>query len=98
MKQLGVDVRLAVGGVGEAVHALAGARVVHVGLDAQLVVAGGQAGEGVAGCRRGGGVERPAVEADGAQGFGGLELDEGVTGRAGGEPDDGAGSEGSSPG
>ena len=38
-EQLGVDVGLAVGGVGEAVHALAGAGVAHGGVDAQFVLA-----------------------------------------------------------
>lgn len=45
-EELGVGVGLAVGGVGEAVHAFAGAGVVHGGVDAELVGALGEAGEG----------------------------------------------------
>lgn len=88
-EELRVDVRLAVGGVGEAVHAFAGAGVAHGGVDAQLVLALGQSGQGepvgVERLR----VEVLSVEGDGAQG-GGLELDEGVSGRAGREPDHGS--------
>ncbi len=92
-EQLGVEVGLAVGGVGEAVHALAGAGVVHRGVDAQFVGAGGEPGEGVAVAVEEGGVQGLSVETDRAQG-GGLDLDEGVSGRAGGEPDGGGGVEG----
>ncbi|CAM5579270.1 hypothetical protein SBADM41S_10795 [Streptomyces badius] len=92
-EQLGVEVGLAVGGVGEAVHALAGAGVVHRGVDAQFVGADGEPGEGVAVAVEEGGVQGLSVETDRAQG-GGLDLDEGVSGRAGGEPDDGGGVEG----
>lgn len=56
-EELGVEVRLAVGGVGEAVHAFAGAGVGHVGLDGEFVGAGGEAGEGKAVAVEGGGVE-----------------------------------------
>ena len=65
------------------------------GVDAQFVVAGGEAGAAGAGSSvEGRGVEGLAVEGGGAQ-FGRLELDEGVRRRArGGEPDDGAGVEG----
>lgn len=45
-EHLGVDVRLAVRGVGEAVEAFAGAGVAHAGGDAQLVGAFAEAGEG----------------------------------------------------
>ncbi|GGW93493.1 hypothetical protein GCM10010353_05900 [Streptomyces chryseus] len=74
-------------------HAFAGAGVAHGGFDAQFVCARGEAGEGQAVVDECLGVERLSVEGDGAQG-GGLELDEGVPGRAGGEVDDGAGVEG----
>lgn len=54
-EHLGVDVRVPVRGVGEAVQALAGAGVAHAGVEVQLVVALGEAGEGEAvvgeGCR-----------------------------------------------
>lgn len=92
-EELGVDVGLAVGRVGEAVHAFAGAGVAHGGVDAQFVGAGGERGEGEAVLDEVGGVEGMSVEADRAQ-SGRLELDEGVSGRGGGELDDGAGVEG----
>lgn len=92
-EQLGVDVGLAVGGVGEAVHALAGTGVPHRGVDAQLVFPGGEPGEREPVPGERGRVERPAVERDGAQG-GGLEFDEGVSGSLSGELYDGAGVEG----
>lgn len=76
-EQLGVDVTLAVGGVGEAVHAFAGAGVAHGGLHAQFVGAGGEAGEREPVVFEGGRVEGVAVEGDGVQ-LGGFELDEGV--------------------
>lgn len=93
-EQLRVDVCLAVGGVGEAVHALAGAGVAHGGVDAQFVLAGREVLERQPVLVQGVGVrvEEVAVEGDGAQ-FGGLELDEGVPVRAGGEADDGTGVE-----
>lgn len=92
-EELGVEVGLAVGGVGEAVHALPGAGVAHGGVDAQFVLAGGESLEGEPVLVEGRGVEGPAVQGDGAQ-FGGLHLDEGVRVGAGGEPDDGQGVEG----
>lgn len=92
-EELGVEVRFAVGGVGEAVHAFTGAGVAHGGIDAQFVRAGGECGERVPVLGEVGGVEGVSVEADGAQG-GGLEFDEGVSGRECGELDDGAGVEG----
>jgi len=92
-EELGVDVGLAVGGVGEAVHAFAGAGVAHGGVDGELVGAGGEAVQGVAVPVEAFGVQRLSVEAEGAQGFR-LDLDEGVSGRAGGEPDGGRGVEG----
>lgn len=75
-ERLGVDVRLAVRGVGEAVHALAGTGVAHGGADAQFVLALGEAeGEAVLGeC---GGVEGGAVQGGGVE-RDGLQLDEGV--------------------
>ncbi|GAA3306497.1 hypothetical protein GCM10020295_62890 [Streptomyces cinereospinus] len=85
-EQLGVDVRLAVGGVGEAVHALAGAGVAHGGVDAQFVVAGGEVLQRQAVAVEGLGVEGLSVQGDRAQ-LGGLELDEGVRVRAGAELD-----------
>ena len=78
-EELGVEVGLAVGGVGEAVHALAGAGVAHGGVDAQFVRAGGEAVEGEPVAVEGLRVEGASVEGDGAQ-FCGLELDEGVPG------------------
>lgn len=92
-EELGVEVGFAVGGVGEAVHAFAGAGVAHGGVDAKFVCAGGECGEGEPVLGEVGGVEGLSVEGDGAQG-GGLELDEGVSGRECGELDDGAGVEG----
>lgn len=92
-EELRVDVGFVVGGVGEAVHAFAGARVVHGGVDAQFVGACGECGEREPVLGEVGRVEGVSVEADGAQG-GGLELDEGVPGGACGELDDGAGVEG----
>lgn len=92
-EELGVDVGLVVGGVGEAVHAFAGAGVAHGGVDAQFVGAGGEAGEGEAVLGEVRGVQGVPVEADGAQG-GGLDFDEGVTVGECGELDDGSGVEG----
>ncbi len=95
-EELGVDVGLTVAGVGEAVHALARAGVPHGGLDAQLVLAGGEVLQGEPVPVEGGRVEGVSVQGDGAQ-FGGLDLDEGVRGvrlAADGEADDGAGVEG----
>lgn len=95
-EELGVEVGLAVGGVREAVHALAGAGVAHARVDAQFVLAGGEAGQREPVLDEVLGVEGVAVEGDGAQ-LGGLELDEGVGAcfvPAHGEPDDGAGVEG----
>lgn len=92
-EDLRVRVRLAVGGVGEAVHAFAGVRVGHGGLDAQFVGAGGEAGEGEPVVVECGGVQGVSVEGDGSQ-VGGPDLDEGVSARAGGEADDGGGVEG----
>lgn len=66
-EELGVDVGLAVGRVGEAVHAFAGAGVAHGGVDAQFVGAGGERGEGEAVLDEVGGVEGLSVEADRAQ-------------------------------
>ncbi len=89
---LGVDVGLAVGGVGETVHALAGAGVAHVGLDAEFVLARGEAGERqpvVPEERR---VEVVPVEEDAAQ-PGGFDVGEGVSRGGGGEADDGGGAE-----
>lgn len=92
-EQLGVDVCLAVGGVGEPVHALAGVRVAHRGVDQQFVLAGRDPGERepVPGERAG--VDGVSVEGHGAQ-LGGLDFDEGVSGRTRGESDDGTGVEG----
>ncbi|GAA3107374.1 hypothetical protein GCM10020254_61610 [Streptomyces goshikiensis] len=96
-EHLGVDVRLPVRGVGEAVQAFAGAGVAHPGVDAQLVGAFGQAGEGEAVAVEAGGVEGVAVEFGGAQ-FVRFELHEGVGGVGGGgadaEADDDGGVEG----
>lgn len=92
-EHLAVDVRLVVGRVGEAVQALAGARVAHAGVEVQLVGAFGEAGERQPVVGEGGRVEGDAVEGGRAQ-FGGLQLDEGVCGGACGEPDDGGGVEG----
>src|SRR5690606_29920323 len=94
-EELGVDVGLAVGGVGEAVHALAGAGVAHARVDAELVLAGGEALQRQPAAVEGPGVQGLSVEGDGAQ-CGGLDLDEGVRGplvREDGEPDRGAGVE-----
>ncbi len=99
-EQLGVEVGLTVGGVGEAVHALAGAGVAHGGVDAQFVFAGGEVLQGQPVLVQGLRVEGLPVEGDGAQ-FGGLDLEERVRVvlvRADGEPDDGAGVEGVVPG
>ncbi len=96
-EQLGVDVGLAVGGVGEAVHALAGARVAHGGLDAQFVLAGGEVLQGQPVAVEGLRVQGLSVEGDREQ-FRGLELDEGVRSGARGEPDPGPGAEGLVPG
>lgn len=74
-------------------HAFAGVRVGHGGFDAQFVGAGGEAGEGEPVVVECGGVQGVSVEGDGSQG-GGPDLDEGVSGRAGGETDDGGGVEG----
>lgn len=92
-EHLGVDVRLPVRGVGEAVQAFAGAGVAHAGGDAELVGALGEAGEGEAAVGEGGRVQGVSVEGGGAQ-FVRFQLDEGVAGGAGGEPDDGLGLEG----
>lgn len=92
-EELGVDVCLAVGGVGEAVHALTGAGVPHVGLDTQLVLPRVESGEREPVAAETGGVECPSVEGDGAQ-RGGLEFDEGVSDGPCGELDDGTGVEG----
>ena len=92
-EELGVDVGLAVGGVGEAVHAFAGAGVVHGGVDGEFVGACGEAVQGVAVLVEALGVQGLSVEAERAQVFR-LDLDEGVSGRVGGEPDGGAGAEG----
>ncbi len=92
-EELGVDVGLAVCGVGEAVHALAGAGVAHGGVDVEFVGAFGEAGEGEAVVVEGGGVEGLPVEGDAVEG-GRLEFDEGVAGGPGGEPDAGDGVEG----
>ncbi len=95
-EQLCVDVGLAVGRVGEAVHALAGAGVAHGRLDAQFVFAGGEVLQRQPVLVEGVRVEGVSVQGDGAQ-LGGLDLDEGVRGvrvAADGEPDDGAGVEG----
>ena len=91
-EELGVEVGLAVGGVGEAVHAFAGAGVAHAGVDVEFVFAGGEAGEGQAVVVEGVRVEGVAVEVC-AEEFGRFELDEGVRVRAGREPDDGTGGE-----
>lgn len=99
-EELGVDVGLAVGGVGEAVHAFAGAGVAHARVDAQFVFAGVEVFQGEPVLVQGFRVEGVSVEGDGAQ-CGGLDLDEGVRVvlvRADGEPDDGAGVEGVVPG
>lgn len=92
-EHLAVDVRLSVGGVGEAVQALAGAGVPHAGVEVQLVGAFGEAGERQAVVGEGGRVEGVAVEGGRAQ-LDGLQLDEGVCGGAGREPDDGGRVEG----
>lgn len=92
-EELGVDVALAVGRVGEAVHAFARTGVEHVGLDAQFVRARGEAGQGEAVLDEGFGVEGLSVEGDGAQGVR-LDFDEGVPGLACREGDEGAGVEG----
>lgn len=92
-EHLAVDVRPAVRGVGEAVQALAGAGVAHAGVEVQLVVALGEAGEREAVVFEGRHVDGLAVEGGGAQ-FDRLQFDEGVSGGAGGEPDDGGGVEG----
>ncbi|GDY73331.1 hypothetical protein SAV31267_028160 [Streptomyces avermitilis] len=76
-EQLGVGVCLAVGGVGEAVHAFAGAGVAHGGVDAQLVLALGQARQRQSVLDQGRGVQGLPVQGGGAQ-LGGLQLDEGV--------------------
>jgi len=91
-EQLGVDVGLAVGGVGETVHALAGAGVAHARVDAQLVLAGGEVLQRQPVAVERGGVQGLSVQGDGAQ-FGGLDLDEGVRVRTGAETDQGAGVE-----
>ncbi|ELS52479.1 putative Aminopeptidase N [Streptomyces viridochromogenes Tue57] len=94
--QLGVEVRLAVDGVGEAVHALAGAGVAHGRLDAQFVLTGGEVLQGQPVLVQGLRVQGLSVQRDGAQ-LGRLDLDEGGRVRlalARGEPDDGAGVEG----
>lgn len=92
-EELGVDVGFAVGGVGEAVHAFAGAGVAHGGVDAQFVGSRGEPVEGVAVLGEACGVQGLSVEAERAQVLG-LDLDEGVSGRVGGELDDGTGVEG----
>ncbi len=92
-EQLGVDVRLAVGGVGEAVHALAGAGVAHVRVHAQLVLAGGEVLQGEPVAVQGFRVQGVSVEGDGAQ-LVRPDLDEAVSVGAGAEPDQGAGVEG----
>lgn len=92
-EELGVEVGLAVGGVGEAVHAFAGAGVAHARPDAQFVVAGGEVVQREPVVDQGAGVEGLAVEGDGVQ-CRGPELDEGVPVGSGGEADDGAGLEG----
>lgn len=74
-------------------QALAGAGVVHAGVDAELVGAFGEAGEREAAVGEGGRVQGVSVELGGVQ-FVRFQLDEGVSGGAGGEPDDGAGPEG----
>ncbi|MFF8770745.1 hypothetical protein [Kitasatospora sp. NPDC015120] len=56
-----MDVVLAVGGVGEAVHALAGVRVGHVRLDGELVL-GRQAGQREAPGSQGADVQLAAVQ------------------------------------
>jgi hypothetical protein len=91
-EELGVDVGLAVGGVGEAVHAFAGAGVAHVRVHAQFVFAGGEVLQGQPVAVQGFRVQGLSVEGDGAQ-LGGPDLDEGVPVRAGAEPDHGAGFE-----
>ncbi|BFO20647.1 hypothetical protein SHKM778_70350 [Streptomyces sp. KM77-8] len=88
-EELGVDVGLAVGGVGEAVHALPGAGVAHARVDAQFVRAGGEVLQRQPVAVEGVGVQGLSVEGDGAQ-LGGLELDEGVRVRTGAERDQGA--------
>ncbi|MGX1253397.1 hypothetical protein RKD48_005908 [Streptomyces ambofaciens] len=95
-EELGVDVGLAVGGVGEAVHALAGAGVAHGGVDAQLVLAGREVLQRQPVLIQGGRVQGLSVQRDGAQ-LRGLDLDERVRAvrvAADGEPDGGPGVEG----
>ncbi|GAA3121513.1 hypothetical protein GCM10017687_39090 [Streptomyces echinatus] len=92
-EHLGVDVRLAVAGVGEAVHALAGAGVAHDGVDAQFVLAGGEVLQRQPVLAQRLRVERLSVERGAAQ-LGGLQLDERVPVGPGGEPDRGTGVEG----
>ncbi len=63
------------------------------GVDAQLVLAGGEVLQGEPVAVQGFRVQGVSVEGDGAQ-LGGPDLDEGVPVRAGAEPDQGAGVEG----
>jgi hypothetical protein len=88
----GVEIGLAVGRVGEAVHALAGPRVPHIGLDAQFVLARGQPGQRQppVGERR-----RPELlpVEDGPVEGGRADVDETVRGLARGEPDNRGGAE-----
>jgi hypothetical protein len=89
---LGVDVDLAVGRVDEAVHALTGAGIAHVGLDAQLVV-GREPGQGETIVLQRARVQHSAVEHRPMQRRG-PHLDEGRhAGFGTTEPDDGSGAE-----